>query len=200
VNAPDVAFPHDFQCRQVPMAKSKIAARGVRPETRKGRVKPLPVSKTRLRWRLALRLLLAVPVGLFIGGSIVSAFGLDDDAGAAAAEYCGVALPFAPFLVTIWRLGGEPPAAFAEVGGDPDTACVLLFGVMKPRSRSGSSGSGGYYGGCGSSGDCGGAGGGDWQWLGQPSVLSRLRARRREAPAAVLFCCGNGSASRHCRN
>jgi hypothetical protein len=184
VNAPNVAFPHDFQCRQVPMAKSTIAARGVHPETGRGHVKPLPLSKTRVRWRRALRLLLAVPVGFFIGGSIVSALGLDDDADAAAAEYCGIALPFALFLVTIWCLGVSRRAAFAEVGGDPDAAGVLLFGVMKPRSRSGSSGSGGYYGDGGSSGGCGG---GDWQWLGQPSVLSRLRARRREAPAAVLF-------------
>jgi hypothetical protein len=142
------------------MAKSKIAARGVRPETRKGRVKPLPLSKTRLRWRLALRLLLAVPVGLFIGGFIVSALGLEDDADAAAAGYCGIALSFALFLFTIWRLGVSRRAAFAEAGGDPDAAGVLLFGVMKPRSRSGSSGSGGYYGDGGSSGDCGGAGGG----------------------------------------
>jgi hypothetical protein len=109
-------FPTIPSVRQVPMAKSKIAARGVRPETRKGRVKPLPVSKTRLRWRLALRLLLAVPVGLFIGGSIVSAFWLDDDADAAAAGYCGIALPFALFLVTIWRLEVSRRAAFAEVG------------------------------------------------------------------------------------
>jgi uncharacterized membrane protein YgcG len=142
------------------MAKSKIAARGVRPETRKGRVKPLPVSKTRLRWQLALRLLLAVPVGLFFGGSIISAFGLDDDADAAAAGYCGIVLPFALFLVTILRLGVSRRAAFVGAGGDPDAAGVLLFGVMKPRSRYGDSGSGGYYGDGGSSGDCSGGGDG----------------------------------------
>jgi hypothetical protein len=39
-------------------------------------------------WRFP-RISSAVPVGLFIGGFIVSAFGLDDAADAAAAGYCG---------------------------------------------------------------------------------------------------------------
>ncbi|MCU1532702.1 MAG: hypothetical protein JWO49_2273 [Arthrobacter sp.] len=143
------------------MAKSKIAARGVRRGTGSGRLKPLPVSKTRLRWRLALRLLLAVPVGLVLGGFILGAFGLEDDAGAAWAGFCGLVLSFAVFLFTIRRLGVSRRAAFAGAGGDPEAAGVLLFGVMKPRSRSRDSGSGGYYGDGGSPGDCGGGDGGD---------------------------------------
>jgi uncharacterized membrane protein YgcG len=153
-------FTTIFSVREEQMAGSKIAARGMRLVTRNRRLKPLPVSKTKLRWRLALRLLLAVPVGLFFGGFFVGAFGLEDDADAAAAVYCGLALSFALFLFITWRLGVSRRAAFAGAGGDPDAAGVLLFGVMKRRSRSGDSSSGGYYGDGGSSGDCGGGDGG----------------------------------------
>ncbi|MCY1232826.1 hypothetical protein D9M72_453410 [compost metagenome] len=59
-------------------------------------------------------------------------------------------------------------AAFAASGGDPQAAGVLLFGVMKPRSRangsrSGGSGDNGYFGDGDSSdgGDGGDGGGGD---------------------------------------
>ena len=142
------------------MTKSKITPRETRPGTGDGRLGLLPVSKAVLRWSLGLRLLLAVPVGVFLGGFIAGAFGLESDAEAATAGYCGLALSFALFLFVTWRLGVSRRAAFAAAGGDPDAAGVLLFGVMKPRTRSCGSGSGGYSGDGGSSGDCGGGDGG----------------------------------------
>lgn len=99
------------------MAKSKVTPRGTRLGTGDGRLGPLPVSKAVLRWSLGLRLLLAVPVGVFLGGFIAGAFGLESDAEAATAGYCGLALSFALFLFVTWRLGVSRRAAFAATGG-----------------------------------------------------------------------------------
>lgn len=132
------------------------------------RTTPLPVSMARLRGRLILRLLLAFPAGLIFAAMVIAAFGLEFSA-ARTATYLGLVLSYALVLWTTWRVGVKRRAVFAATGGDPQAAGVLLFGVMKPRSRangSRSSGSGfnGYLGdGDGdSSGDGGGGGdGGD---------------------------------------
>ncbi|MET4587923.1 hypothetical protein ACVLB3_004251 [Pseudarthrobacter sp. PvP022] len=125
----------------------------------------LPVSKARLRGRLILRLLLAFPAGLIIAAIVIAAFGLESSA-ARTVTFSGLALSYAAFLFTTWRLGVRRRAAFAAAGGDPQAAGVLLFGVMKPRSRangsrSGDSGFNGYFGDGDSSHGGGDSGGGD---------------------------------------
>jgi len=120
----------------------------------------LPVSKARLRGRLILRLLLAFPAGLIIAAIVIAAFGLEFSA-ARTVTFSGLALSYAVFLFTTWRLGVKRWAAFAAAGGDPQTAGVLLFGVIKPPSRANGSRSGlNWYFGDGDSSDGGGDGGG----------------------------------------
>lgn len=130
---------------------------------------PLPVSKARLRWRLTLRLLLAFPAGLLIAAMAIAALELEYSA-ARTATFSGLVVSYALFLVITWQAGVKRRAAFAAAGGDPGSAGVLLFGVMKPRGRargSDGSGSGGYWGDSsgndndGAGGDGGGGGGGD---------------------------------------
>jgi hypothetical protein len=149
------------------MDQPRLAMKARRRRTRNPGTAPLPVPKARLRGRLILRLLLAFPAGLILAAMVIAAFGLELSA-ARTATYSGLALSYALFLFVTWRLGVMRRAAFAASGGDPQAAGVLLFGVMKPRSRangsrSGGSGDNGYFGDGDSSdgGDGGDGGGGD---------------------------------------
>ncbi|MGP4033975.1 hypothetical protein [Pseudarthrobacter sp. 1C304] len=148
------------------MTRSKIAVRRTQG-TKRRRPKKLPVSVAGLRWALVRRLLVAVPVGLFLGGMVATAFGLESaDPATEAALLYGMAFSTASFLAVTWLLGRSRRAAFAADGGDPRAAGVLLFGVLTPRRRdsgrrnNGYGGDGGYSGGGDSSGDCGGGDGG----------------------------------------
>jgi hypothetical protein len=64
----------------------------------------VPVSG--LRWALVRRLLLAIPIGLFLGGILINAFGV----GTAAAMIGGLVFSFAVFLGTIGLVGRRRPA------------------------------------------------------------------------------------------
>lgn len=148
------------------MTKSKIAVRGTKG-TKRRRPRKLPVSVASLRWALVRRLLVAVPAGLFLGGMVATAFGLEStDPATEAALLYGMALSIAAFLAVTWMLGRSRRTAFAAAGGDPRATGVLLFGVLAPRRRDsgrtnyGNGGDGGFSGGGGSSGDCGGGDGG----------------------------------------
>ena len=146
------------------MEPPRLAMSARRRGARSVRTTPLPVSKGRLRGRLILRLLLAFPAGLIFAAMVIAAFGLEFSA-ARTATYLGLALSYALVLWTTWRAGVKRRAVFAASGGNPQAAGVLLFGVMKPRSRatgsrSGGSGFNGYFGDGDSSDGGGGDGGG----------------------------------------
>ncbi|KUM41092.1 hypothetical protein [Arthrobacter sp. EPSL27] len=148
------------------MTKSKIVVRRTKGSKRRPPRK-LPVSVASLRWALVRRLLVAVPAGLFLGGMVATASGLESaDAATEAALLYGLAFSITLFLAVTWLLGRHRRAAFAAAGGDPHAAGVLLFGVLTPRRRNpgqrghGHGGDGGYSAGGDSSGDCGGRDGG----------------------------------------
>lgn len=148
------------------MSKSKVVVRSYK-SSRGPRPKQLPVAVSSLRWALVRRLLLAVPVGLFLGGMLTTALNLETaDPSGDAGMLAGLALSFALFLTVLWLLGRSRRKSFVASGGDPQAAGVLLFGVLTPRRRSstangqGYGGDGGYSSGGDSSGDCGGGDGG----------------------------------------
>ena len=145
------------------MSKSKMEVRSYK-STRGPQPKQLSVAVSSLRWALVRRLLLAMPVGVFLGGMLTTAFNLETaDPSGDAAMLAGVALSLALFLTVLWLLGRSRRKAFAASGGDPQAAGVLLFGVLTPRrrnSKSHSQGDGGYSSGGDSAGDCGGGDGG----------------------------------------
>ena len=144
------------------MSKPKLVVRSYKG-TRGPRPKQLPVAVASLRWALVRRLLLAVPVGLFLGGMLSTALNLETaDPSGDTAMLAGLALSFILFLTVLWLLGRSRRDAFAASGGDPQAAGVLLFGVLTPRRRNSTSHSQGYGGdgGYSSGGDCGGGDGG----------------------------------------
>lgn len=148
------------------MSKSKVVVRSYK-SSRGPRPKQLPVAVSSLRWALVRRLLLALPVGLFLGGMLSTALNLETaDPSGDAVMLAGLALSFALFLTVLWLLGRSRRKAFAASGGDPLAAGVLLFGVLTPRRMSSKSQSQGYGGDSGyssggdSSGGCGGGDGG----------------------------------------
>ena len=143
------------------MTRSKIAVRSTR-RPRGRHPKKLPVAVASLRWALLRRLLLALLVGLIIGGMLSNAFDLEpSDPGAEVAMLGGTTLSFTLFLMVTWLLGRSRRTAFAASGGDPGAAGVLLFGVLTPRRRaSAAQGSAFGDGGHSSGADCGGGDGG----------------------------------------
>ncbi|MCU1522917.1 MAG: hypothetical protein JWN19_3302 [Arthrobacter sp.] len=98
----------------------------------------VPVSG--LRWALVRRLLLAIPIGLFLGGILINAFGV----GTAAAMIGGLVFSFAVFLGTIGLVGRRRRAVLEADGGEADAIGVLLLGVMV--SETGNNGDGGHSG------------------------------------------------------
>jgi uncharacterized membrane protein YgcG len=154
------------------MANSKVTAAKGRA-TPDHRPEELPVPLASLRWTLTRRLLLAIPVGLFLAGLLLDPLG-GSDFGTLRAILAGQAAAFAVVLTLVWLAGRRRRAAFAASGGDPNAAGILLFGVLprrtRPAGRPGSDGGfysgGGSGSGSGSGGDCsggdgGGGGGGD---------------------------------------
>lgn len=150
------------------MANPKVTA-GKGRATPDYRPEKLTVPLASLRWTLIRRLLLAIPVGLFLAGLLLDPLG-GSDFGTLRAILTGQAAALAVVLTLVWLAGRRRRAAFAASGGDPNAAGILLFGVLPPRTRhAGRPGSdGGFYsgGGSGSGGDCsggdgGGGGGGD---------------------------------------
>lgn len=114
-----------------------------------------------LRWALLRRLLLAIPVGLVVGGMLSNAFKLEPgDPVTEMATLGGITLALALFLTVTWLSGRSRRSAFAAAGGDPKTAGALLFGVLTPRSRTSKSRGSSFGGGDISGGDCGGGDGG----------------------------------------
>lgn len=152
------------------MTRPKTAARGTK-RTRGRHPRQLPVAVASLRWALLRRLLLAIAVGLVVGGMLSNAFTLEPgDPGTEMAALGGITLSLALFLTVTWLFGRSRRSAFAAAGGDPEAAGALLFGVLTPRrrtseSRGSSFGGGDFSGGDSSGGDCGGGdcggGGGD---------------------------------------
>ena len=108
------------------MTKSKIVVRRTKGSKRRPPRK-LPVSVASLRWALVRRLLVAVPAGLFLGGMVATASGLESaDAATEAALLYGLAFSITLFLAVTWLLGRHRRAAFAAAGGDPHAAGGLL--------------------------------------------------------------------------
>lgn len=142
------------------MSKSTKAAPTRSAKSRHRR--KLPVAVSSLRWALVRRLLLALPVGMIIGGMLSNAFHREPgDPGTEVAALGGTTLSVVLFLTVIWLLGRSRRSAFAASGGDPKATGVLLFGVLTPRRRtSASQGSASGDGGYSSGGDCGGGDGG----------------------------------------
>ena len=145
---------------QQAMTRPKTAVRSAK-RTRGRHPRELPVALASLRWALLRRLLLAVAVGLVIGGMLSNAFTLEPgDPGTEVATLGGITLSVALFLAVTWLLGRSRRSDFAAAGGDPQAASALLFGVLTPRRRTSASQGSAFGGGDSSGGDCGGGDGG----------------------------------------